>query len=422
VASYAKLCSAVSLASFLLACACWSNSHRLANEDVRGYINLALALGERDPASLDFYSGPPEWVAQTRMNPPNLHAIQRRASALAKRLRDQDREFEMRQLQAIAARAAILTGERSAFDEESLELFGVRAPHEQDSSRTILKELETLLPGKGSLPDRYAAFERMFLVPPDRLSAVVNRTIEASRDRTLRHLKLPAGENVRLEYVSNKPWGAYSRYEGHYQSTIQLNTDLTLTVDRAFRLLCHEAYPGHHVYDTLRDQKLVQQSGHLELMVRPTFSPEAFASEAMAMIATDVAFSAEERESFERRVLFPLAGLDSANADRYFRVEQLVDRLNPAQISIARSYLDGKTEFLRAAEALRTQALVLDAEETLKYVNRYRTYMLSYTYGSELLYGWLNDAKNRNEEDRWRGYEKLILTYPFPSFGQTRTR
>src|SRR5580658_3302437 len=76
---------------------------------VRDYIRLAVALGERDRDSLDYYSGPPQWVSDIRAKPPSFREIKNSAISLASRLRELSGkkrrsprvEFLIRQLLAI---------------------------------------------------------------------------------------------------------------------------------------------------------------------------------------------------------------------------------------------------------------------------------------------------------------------------------
>ncbi len=338
---------------------------------VRDYIRLAVALGERDRDSLDYYSGPPEWVSDIRAKPPSFREIKNSAISLASRLRELSGknqrsprvEFLIRQLLAIAARVNLLTGARLSFDEESEAFFGIRAPNplndpvNRERFTAIRVELGQLLPGPGSLAGRYAAFDQMFLIPPERLPAVLNRAMAGCRARSLKHFSLPPGEDVTVEYVSDKPWDGYSYYQGHFRSLIQINADFPLTVGRALDLACHEGYPGHHLYNSLQDAVLVQRAGQTELMVQPVFSPQSFVSESAATIAPEIAFPESERLAFERDELFPISNIDKSLAERYVRVEHLVAELDGAEVSIARDYLDGNLEFLRAEAALEEQTL-----------------------------------------------------------------
>jgi hypothetical protein len=405
----------------------------------RSYVRLALALGERDADSLDFSIAPDEVRAEVHRSYLSLDTIDREAAALSAQLHSLDVPADQRarveflelQLGSMEARTAMLRGKLLDFDSEAYGLFAaVRLP---DTSaverRAVLARVATLLPkphggGNLSLSARYAAYDRRFLIPPDRLAAVMTAALKSCRQRTLIYLSLPAGEAVKLTFVRNQPWSAFSRYRGHAHSTIQLNLDLPITVDDALELACHEGYPGHHVFNTLRDATLVQQRGWPEAKVQLTFSPQSYVSEAAAAYAPRMAFSTAERAQAERDTLFPLAGLPKAEAERYVRISSLVRELGSAEPAIAQEYLDGRLEFVRAGQQLADQMLMAHADASLLYLNEYRSYMLAYTDGAERVAA-LVDAQPKSAEDilpipseverraRWKRYEGLMRDLQF---------
>src|SRR6185503_3910656 len=59
------------------------------DDAARRFVRLAVALGERDIDSLDFYAGPADFVADLRRNPPPLAAIKGDAATLAAGLANQ---------------------------------------------------------------------------------------------------------------------------------------------------------------------------------------------------------------------------------------------------------------------------------------------------------------------------------------------
>jgi len=403
--------------AFVVALACSVLSCRPAKDiepadPIRQYIRLPVALGEHDTNSLDNYYGPPEWVTDIREHTPKLDEIKRASMDLISKLQAASpapprQDYLVAQLRAMATRVDLLRGVRPSFQEEARALFALdMLPGlQQERLENIRKQIALLLSGRGTLAERYAKFEENFLIPDDKVPAVIQRALLGCRERTQAHLHLPAGEEVKVEYVSNRPWNAFSRYQGHYRSLIQINADFPITIDRALQLACHEGYPGHHAYTSIQDSQLVQHDGRLELMVQPTFSPQSFVSEALATYAVDVAFSPEERLAFERDVLFPLAGLDKSGVERYLQLSRLVDELGAEQPGIARDYIDGTLEWSRAASALEDRALMAHTEATLKYLNEFRTYMLTYTVGKDMVQKCMGNATG---EDRWRLYEQLI--------------
>jgi len=383
------------------------------------YVRLALALGERDADSIDSYHGPSQWQADAGARHAPLPKIRADATLLADSLaaaaapdapRDDNvrRAFLVRQLRAIAARVDILLGARPSFDDETRSLFGLEGQAGGDGDAAAVRaEIAKLLPGSGSLPARYAAFDRQYLIAPDRLNAVLSRAADGCRAATAPHVSLPAGERIVIEYANDLAWSAFTRYEGRATSRIRVNAALPLTVDRALDLACHEAYPGHHTIDSLLD---AEAGRRVELLVRPLFSPQSLLHEAAASLASSVAFADLERIAFERDELFPLAGLDPSGAGVHVRVGRLIDRLSSAQASIARQYLDGALDFPRAAKALERDALMPSADATLKFLNQFRSYAATYTFGRDRLRRHLDaEAPPGGDKNvRWRSFVDAI--------------
>jgi hypothetical protein len=393
------------------------------DDDARSYVRLAVALGERDPDSIDFYAGPDDLVADVRRTPPPLTAIRRDAVELAARVAhapaanaDDGRRAQQlnRDLMALASRVDVLTGARPAYDRESETFFGV-APGPIDEGRMtkLRAEIGDLVSGRGRLVDRYTAFAARFIVPPSRLPAVMAAAIDECRQRTIAHLTLPPAERVTLEFVNGRPWSAYSRYVGGARSVISVNRDFRFTVDQALQVACHEGYPGHHTRSTLVDSRLARAKGWAEFLVQPMFSTGSLVSEATAMYAPQLAFSPRERVRVERDRLCRLAGIAARDLDRYVRVERLVEQLQAIQGDVARRYLDGSLEFARAAAVLEERALVPHAEVTLKYFNEYRSYVTTYTAGAAAVARLMTSCVGASaaKDVRWRCFERLLTRF-----------
>lgn len=398
------------IAAALLTAACTPMPPR--PDPIREYIRLAVALGERDPQSLDYYYGPAEWVQDIKAHPPTFVQIARNAQNLRSNLERDPQGAErtelLGQLRALAARAGRLAGKQLTFDQEAEELFDLKyLPGLMQSGLDNVRfEISQLLPGSGPLVDRYAAFERRSLIPSDKQAAVLEASVKACRERTAARVLLPP-ETIQFDAVHNKPWNAYSAYKGGFHSQVQWNMDFRLTVDRALQLACHETYPGHHVQSILIEQGMVRRA-HPERSVLLSFSPQSFLSEALASYAVELAFPESERERFEREVLYPIAGMDPAQAALAFKLSRLIEQLEPLEAGIAREYLDGRLEFARAGTALEELVLMAHTEETLKYLNQYRTYLISYTLGKRMVQNCFRNttAMPRNQ---WKLFEQILL-------------
>ncbi len=408
------------------------------------YVGLVLAVGQHDPDYVDAYYGPEEWAAAAEANQLGLDTIRERAEILvawlqanpvpAEEVHDTDHgteahsleilqlrhEFLLKQLQSLVARADLLDGATMTFDEESQALYDAVAPvHEEAEFQAILDELEGELPGEGSLLGRYEAFQSEFIIPPDELDAVFTAAIDACRLRTLEHIDLPEGESFRVEYVTGKSWSAYNWYQGDFQSIIQVNTDLPISIDRAVDLACHEGYPGHHVYNVVREDHLYRIHLWPETTIYPLFSPMSLIAEGSANYGIEMAFPGDERVDFERETLFPLAGLDPARAEQYYRVQGLVERLSYAGNEAARGYLDGDITAGEAIDWLTTYALMSSpmAERRLRFIDQYRSYVINYNLGLEMVrhYVEMRASENPTEEFRWAVFLDLIASPRLPS-------
>ena len=398
------------------------------NEIAEAYVKLVLAMGQHDPDYVDAYYGPPEWKKQSQEKKP-LDAIMFEATRLrdqlAKISKSTDEMERLRhgyltkQLSALEARVRILNGERLKFDEESQALYDAVAPKFPDSHfQEILAKLEPKLPGEGTLLQRYENWRRAFVIPKDKLDTVFQLAIKACRERTLAHIKLPPSENFSVEYVTKKPWGAYNWYKGNYRSIIQVNTDLPVYIDRAIDLAAHEGYPGHHVYNALLEKNLVRDRGWVEFSVYPLFSPQSLIAEGTANFGREVVFTKPERLEFEKKVLWPAAGIEPSRVEEFYTVQDLVEKLTYATNEAAREYVNGEIDANAAATWLQKYALMDEkrAEQATKFIKKYRSYVINYNLGQDMVRSYIEKRGGTAEqpEKRWHEFEQLLASPRLP--------
>ena len=408
-----------------------SSTMEVMNQVAEDYVRLALAMGPHDADYVDAYYGPEELKTAGEGEYPDLDSIRSKAENVLEELQTtgvsgEGEMIELRhrfltlQLQSLIARARMLGGERLTFDEESEALYDAIAPTYPESHfQATLDRLEEILPGSGSLVQRYDAFRSQFLIPSDKLDTVFQAAIEECRARTAPYIELPEGENFRIEYVSDKSWSGYNWYEGNYQSLIQVNTDLPIAIDRAVDLACHEGYPGHHVYNVMREKHLVNDRGWLEFTVQPLFCPMGLISEGTANYGIEVAFPGEERIAYEKETLFPLAGLDPGEAELFYAVQTLMGDLSYAGNEAARRYLNGEIDAVEAAEWLVRYALstLPRAEQRIRFIDQYRSYVINYNLGKDMVADYIEGrgGTEDNPEKRWQEFRVLLSSPRVPS-------
>ncbi|HTU09433.1 MAG TPA: hypothetical protein VMG08_00935 [Allosphingosinicella sp.] len=390
----------------------------------RDYVRLVLELGERDEGYVDAYYGPASVRTAARANPrtlPQLADAARRLSARVAALRvagatptARRQAFLSAQITAAVTRLRMLQGERLSFREEAIGLYGVDPqPRPLAEFDAALARIERLVPGEGPLATRVDAFMERFVIPADRLDAVFRAAIAECRRRTVAHLPLAPGEHFTLEFVTGRSWSGYNWYQGNYRSLIQVNTDLPVRISRAIDLGCHEGYPGHHVYNLLLERNLARGRNWIEFQVYPLYSPQSFIAEGSANYGIELAFPGAERLAFERRVLYPLAGLSSAGADVYNQLQDALRDLSGARIAIAQALLDGRIDRAEAIRLAQRYGLMSEARATqsIAFTEQYRAYVINYGLGRDLVARFI-EAGNAPTARRWRTMGRM-LSEPF---------
>jgi hypothetical protein len=400
------------------------------------YVKLVLAVGQHDADYVDAFYGPAEWRKQAEASKVPLADLDTQAAALETAVAgiaftppkaDAEmwalrKQYLLRQLSSMRARLGMLQGKKLSFDEESLALYDAVAPVKPVTEfEAVLKQLEAYLPGDGTLIERYDRYKADFVIPKARVDRVFQAAIRACKQQSLgmHRVELPMLESFRVEYVTGKSWSGYNWYQGNFKSLIQVNTDLPIYIDRAIDLACHEGYPGHHVYNALLEEKLVKGRGWIEFTVYPLFSPQSLIAEGTANYGIEVAFTPPQRLGFEADVLFPLAGLDPKRVVEYYEVLALVDRLSHAGNEAARQYIDGKTTRDGAIAYLEKYAMYTKprAEQRLKFIDQYRSYVINYNLGKDLVRAYIERrmGRDRTPQRRWQEFTALLSSPRLPS-------
>jgi hypothetical protein len=394
----------------------------------RQYVILGLSLGHHYPNYVDAYYGPASLRAAADSESLSVAKVRSSAESLIAQLGDSvpaypDSLVRLRhrylrtQLGSMVARAKILGGERLTFDQEARALYDAEPPHFDNAHfDSLLSRLDSLLPGKGPLAQRYERFRARVMIPAARVDTVFKTAIAACRARARAHLSLPQGERFDLEYVKGTSWNAYNWYKGEYHSLIQVNLDFPIAIDRAVDLACHEGYPGHHVYNALLEQALVRGRGWVEFSIYPLFSPQSLIAEGTANFGIHMAFPQSERTAFERDSLFRLARLDPALAELNATVRKVVERLNYARNEVARHYLDGELHTAGARTELERNWLISPemAAKNLRFIDTYRAYVINYNLGQDLVAAWLERTAGKDPTERWKAFGELLSSPRLP--------
>ncbi|WP_336516528.1 hypothetical protein [Pollutibacter soli] len=409
---------------FVAACSPKQTESPDINKLAEEYIRLGLDIGQYDGSFVDAYYGPdslkPKTKADTAFPKQKfLDEVTALSARLQKITSDTSAAVSARakwllaQLKAYERRIKIFSGEYADFDTEAKDLFGVTAPkYDEKTFQQKLDELDKILPGNGSIFDRFQQLANRFIIPKNKIDTVFRTSILECRKRTLAHFTLPGQERFELELVNNKPWSGYNWYKGNYNSLIQINTDINIFIDRAIDVGSHESYPGHHVYNMLLEENLYKGKGLIEISMYPLFSPQSFIAEGSGNYGIQLAFPGDDRIQFSKEVLLPLAGLDTTGITAYFRATAIRGQLNYVRNEVARGLINGTMNETQALEWLMKYGLLNEetAKKSIDFIKVNRTYVINYNYGLEAVEAYVNKkaGTNATEDQIWKAFYQLL--------------
>jgi hypothetical protein len=347
------------------------------------YLRLGLELGRHADDIVDCYFGPSELAAAVNAADPVDPAV---LAASARALQAELDDGWLRdQVSGLGAYAETLAGRPRSYADEVEACYLLR-PRRTDEAvfAEVHERLEELLPGAGTLGERYAAYRRSAFVPRERVEQVAGEVIETARRCTREFVDLPDGEGVDLEIVHDVPWMGYCEYVGGLRSRISINGDLPLSFIDLVRLIIHETYPGHQVERCLKDERLVCERGLLEESIVLLPTPQSVIAEGIATIAPGILL---DRAPDVFADLADAAGIDMDFA-RAVAVESALEDAGWVELNAAHMlYTDGRGE--DEVRAYFERWALLDADlsaHAIRFLRgaTSRAYVVCYPAGREL--------------------------------------
>ena len=374
------------------------------------YVRLGLRFDRLESGFVDAYTGDPRVRAEVvDEQAPTPQGLRDQAGALLRELDaaelPADRADYLRgQLTGLECTARKMSGEPVGFVDEVSSYFQVDVVLGDPASYAAAHaELEALLPGGGSLAERYATHRRREECPPDRLESAVHALSSALRDRVRGSYGLPDVETVKYEVVTDQPWSGFNFYEGDYRSRVAINADLPHRLSHLPHLVAHESYPGHHTEHCRKELGLVERAARTEHTVFLVNTPECLMAEGLADLGVQASigdgwgpWAAEILGDLGLRFDGHLAERISAAAAPLNRVRQdaailLHDRGADPDEVIAYLQRWSLVSHERATQQLRFLTHPL-----------WRAYISTYVEGFDLLSRWLADRPaDQPVEDRF---------------------
>ena len=353
------------------------------------YILLGLRLGRHVDGLVDAYYGPPELKEQADAGEPADPAeLVADADRLLAGLED---GWLRDQAEGLRTYAGVLAGEELSYSDEVERCYGVRPRRVgTETYEAAHDELQELLPGDGTLGERYEDWRNDRFVADEKIVPAIRDVVGLLRAATGMLVDLPAGEGLDLEGVSDEPWWAFNYYLGELRSRVAVNLDVPDICDDLVELAAHEVYPGHHTEHAVKEQRFIRERGELEESIQLVPTPASLLQEGVAETGPEVILDAELAAKLIGA--FARHGLEyDLAAERRMREARLPLRRIGVDAALM-LHEDGVTTD-EVEHYLVRWALVTPerAQHTLRFVTdpTWRAYVITYSAGGDLCREWV---------------------------------
>ena len=390
-----------------------SNGLATLDDLAERYVRLTLRLALHQPSLVETWLGQDTWrpgrrepVAKIQDEIVAAHAAlldMKWPPDLSDRLTYLTGQFD-----ALLTIARRLAGESMRFEDEARLALGVTAHQLKSNTAEIAAaraDLDRMLPGRGTIHERYATFRLRHRLPSDRALAVFGQAVDMCRSHVASRIEIPSSESIDLVAEASGQ-EARAVYQGNLRTRVTLDPTGSLDLARLVWLAAHETYPGHHVQHVLADRDCVSAKGWYERALHPTFGRHLLFAEGTAEAGAALLL---EGDAFEEvcRVLARAAGVPPQPIGDLVAVHRAVATLDAVIPAIAEQYLDGAIGSEAAVERMKSESLVSNARNMMAVIQRQRTRLLVYPLGRRMVAAELGDGPAGG---RWRRLAR-IATY-----------
>jgi len=376
----------------------------LLDDFTKSYVLLCLRIDQLIPGYVDAYMGPPEIkeevISEGKQDLTSLHREAGRLLAQVHELGcgENRRNFLEKQLTSIHTTLRELKGENIPY-EKKLSLYYDISPQcvDDDLFEEAMSELDGLLPGAGSVRDRFMKRRKMFELPLERAKDLVDRVLRESQTRTKEFIEMPFGERVETELVQGKIWDGFNTYLDNYRSKIQIN--VPLEGFRLIPLMCHEAYAGHHTERTMKEHLLYKGQGFGEHAVFIMRSPENLVANGIGNNAADVLFSEVELQEWLANNIYSEIGIGEVDVLTEVKIAGVLKKLSGVRTKAARMLHEEGLPIAKVRDYLE-RYLLINEKQSERVLNRIRDPFSHmnihvYHYGEQLVRRYLQKGDHK---------------------------
>ncbi len=384
----------------------------------QAYLTLTLEIEKHFPGYIDAYLGPPALKEEVNAAPKRSPAVLLdECAALQAGIPTADairHAYLTAMLRAIETTLRLLNGESFGYLEEVARLYDIQ-PALTDESVYLAahNELDTLLPGSGSLAERSEARRQRYELDTSQVLPLLELAREECRQRTRRLIDLLPDEDIEIRLVNQQPWSAYNWFLGNGRSLIEFNTDTPISALGLLGTFAHEGYPGHHTEGILKEKHLWQERGYGEQASFLLHSPAAVIAEGIATTALEIIFPDDAHFAWAVDVLLAQARIAAEPVDLMQGLAHAGHDLRSVSANAAILYHTGQINREQALDYMVTYGLSSPerAAKGFEFFTSplFRSYIFTYTHGYNLI------AAAANGADKTPLFRRLLTAQILPS-------
>lgn len=309
------------------------------------YCSVALGINKLLPGYVSHYYGPIALTIQKKLEQEEttIKNLFRQIEGLSNLLDEEDKireNFLKKEIYAMEITVRKLNGEEFDYRDEVKKLYDIEAtrmPEKEISS--IHEELSDVF-GSTDLNKSVEEWRSLKIINPEKMQYTLDILKKEYARRAHQLLPIPDMEECNFKLVTNKPWRGLSGYKGNFKTTVRINVDAPYTLNSLPGLVAHEAYPGHHIENCLREKFLTSEKNFLDVSTPIIQTPRRVISNSLGNLGIDILY--ENPKDLYRWLA---NDFNIKISDRDLKIMELLRKLTGTRKNVAMMlYEDNKTE------------------------------------------------------------------------------
>lgn len=259
------------------------------------------------------------------------------------------------------------------------------------------------LPGNGKLEERFNEWSQRNFYEFESSKAkrdFIIFIINELKKRTKNFIDLPEQEDLIIEMVTNKRFGASTRYLGNYRSKIEINNDIPFNFFLLLPLISHELYPGHHTEFCLKEENLIEGKNYIENNIFILYSPWLVIAEGLAEVSFEILFDSREAAEWLKDNIYSQYNINTDDVGLHYllrasRLNSLDQISSNAAIMIDDGRPVAEVKKYMKKYTLQTDYMIDHTIQNLKSSQFKRIYSFAYSHGSKIIRNYLDEGDHK---------------------------